>query len=406
MLKKAREQIVKASEAQDFDKALEIIAGLYRENPQDPQVVARLGEWLEDARDISMLNAPPPHQPLFGEIADTLAALAKAARGSDDEAPLMSALATAARMMARQRDAVVEESSRRVIELDPEDARHYYSLGLFLKTRGHFAEGMRVNQTAARLAGKDRGEAYDWNLGICATGARESTVALEVWQRLGQKIRPGRFGLPEGGYPQCKVRLAERPLAERTAETDDPGLEETIWIERLSPCHGIIRSVLFQNLGVDYGDVILIDGAPCTYHTYGGKQIPVFPHLATLERSHYRFFDFAGTQEEAEQLARLSADLERDAIVYSHTESYRVLCAACWRDPDREHQHGKQEEKHVVKGRIAAPPDYEPRVLLQHLDAALAKSESCRLYAPDLCEAAGLSERAAFEKRRFQMITG
>ena len=115
-------------------------------------------------------------------------------------------------------------------------------------------------------------EGCQWNLGICATGAGEGEVALQVWKDLGQKIEMGRFGLPDGGYPQCKIRLAERPLAERDASQDDPGLEETIWVERLSPCHGIIRSVLYQDLGIDYGDVVLFDGAPITYHTYGEER--------------------------------------------------------------------------------------------------------------------------------------
>src|SRR5262249_53002825 len=155
-------------------------------------------------------------------------------------------------------------------------------------------EGMIANQRAAALVAEPS-EAVQWNLGICATGAREGAVALDVWKRLEQKIEMGRFGLPEGSYATCKVRLAERPLAERDAESDDPGLEETIWIERLSPCHGIVRSVLYQRLGVDFGDVVLIDGAPITHHKYGDRDIPVFPHLATLVRSNYQFFDFAGT---------------------------------------------------------------------------------------------------------------
>src|SRR5581483_5227731 len=154
--------------------------------------------------------------------------------------------------------------------------------------------------------------------------------------------------LPDGSYPRCKVRLAERPLAERNAESDDPGLEETIWIERLSPCHGIFRSVLYQNLGVDFGDVILIDGAPITYHRYDETEVPVFPHLATLVRNQYQFFDFAGTQEEAKQIAGASVDLERDAIVYAHSESFRTLCMSCWRDPGVDHSHGETVEKHMV----------------------------------------------------------
>jgi hypothetical protein len=90
---------------------------------------------------------------------------------------------------------------------------------------------------------------------------------------LGQHIEMGRFGLPEGSYGQVKVRLAEHPLAERKAGENDPGLEETIWIERLSPCHGIVRSALFQDLGVDYGDVVLFDGAPVTHHKYGEDHV-------------------------------------------------------------------------------------------------------------------------------------
>jgi hypothetical protein len=308
-------------------------------------------------------------------------------------------------MMGRQHDDIVERSARRLIELEPKVSHHHYNLGLFLKTRGRFREGMLANQTAESLSG-ERSDACEWNLGICATGAGESAVALEVWKRIGQKIEMGRFGLPDGSYPMCKVRLAERPLAERTAAEDDPGLQETIWIERLSPCHGIIRSVLYQELGVGYGDVILFDGAPITYHTYEGERIPVFPHLTTLVRNDYHHFDFAGTQEEAKQVASATDDFEDDTIVYAHSENYRVLCAKCWRDPDLEHSHDDEQlTKHVVTGRIAAPRAREPRELLRQLDAAIRKREPCRLYVPDLCEAAGLSERAAMERRRFTMIT-
>ncbi len=307
--------------------------------------------------------------------------------------------------MARQQDDIADRSYRRLIELDPKSPNRHYNLGLFLKTRGRFREGMTANQAAERLSDKWP-EAYEWNLGICATGAREGRLALQVWKRLDQKIEMGRFELPDGRYPQYKVRLAQRPLAERAADADDPGLEETIWLERLSPCHGIVRSVLYQDLGVDYGDVVLFDGAPITYHTYGEKKVPVFPHLATLNRNNYHLFDFAGTQASAGQIADASEDLEGDAVVYSHSENTVLLCASCWRSPDVHHRHENTVEKHVVTGRIAAPANLDLRELLRQLDAAVAKREPCRIYAPDLCEAAGLPERAAIERRRFEMIAG
>ena len=199
--------------------------------------------------------------------------------------------------------------------------------------------------------------------------------------------------------------VRERPLAERTADLDDPGEEETVWIERLSPCHGIIRSVLYRNLGVDYGDVILMDGAPITYHTYGEEQIPVFPHLATLLRRNYRFFDFSGTQQAARQLADISDELEGDTVIYSHSESFKIMCANCWRNPDLDHAEHEKMEKHVVTGRIAAPPDIAPARLLDLIDQGIARRENCQLYAPDLCAAAGQLAREQIDRRRFALLT-
>jgi hypothetical protein len=385
------------------ERSLEVLERIHEAHRTNELLLGLLGDALDAARDLGMLNAPPPESELFATVVDKLGALTAKARGADHEHILLTGLATAARMMARQRDQLAESAHRRLLELEPDVGYRHYNYGLLLKTRGRFREGMAANQRAATLA-KEPSNATEWNLGICATGAREGTAALEVWKRMEQKIEMGRFGLPEGSYPSCKVRLAERPLADRTADSDDPGLEETIWIERLSPCHGIIRSVLYQRLGVDYGDVVLIDGAPITYHKYGDREVPVFPHLATLLRSNYQFFDFAGTQDGEGRINGASEDLDRDSVIYSHSENFSVLCAGCWRDQDIDHEHGETEEKHVVRGRIAAPPDVAPSELLRQIDAAMAKRSPCRIYSPDLCAAAGLTERVAFERRRFDML--
>jgi hypothetical protein len=327
------------------EMALHALAEIYSAHSQNASVLGLLGQALEEARDIDLLNAPPPEHPLFLNVVNTLTELSEKAEGGEAETQLLQGLATAARMMARQRDEVVERCCRRLIELNPKDSNRHYDFGLFLKTRGRFREGMIANEAAEELA--DRWpESYEWNLGICATGAGEGAVALQVWKRLDQKIEMGRFELPDGKYPQCKVRLAQRPLAERAADSDDPGLEETIWVERLSPC-----------------------------------------------------------QQSAGQIADATDDLERDAIVYSHSENTIRLCESCWRNPDLDHRHEGTVEQHVVSGRIAAPADFDVRELLRELDAAVAKREPCRIYTPDLCDAAGLTARAVFERRRFEMIT-
>ncbi len=385
------------------ERRLEILQSVATAYADDLSMLSFVGELFETVCDIDFLNSPPPTEALFAEVIDRLVTLTRDVADKDQLESAMFGLASGARAMGRQYDQLAERTYKRLIELDPERSAYRYNLGLFYKTRGRFEEGLAANQRAVSLA-EEPTEGTLWNLGICATGAGEGAIALDVWKRLEQKIEMGRFDFPDGSYPQCKIRLAERPLAERDAAVDDPGLEETIWIERLSPCHGIIRSVLYQDLGVDYGDVVLFDGAPITYHTYGDRQYPVFPHLATLRRRGYRTFDFAGTQDAAGRLADVSADLERDSVVYSHTENYQLVCRNCWSDPDRDHDEHDQEEKHAVTGQIAAPPGIDPADLLAQIDAAIAEREPCRIYSPDLCEAAGVKDRSRFERRRFDLL--
>ena len=385
--------------------AIDILSEIAQSHEQDVRILSALGQCLEGVRDIDDLNAPPPGDSVFRNVVERLNSLATIYEGRPEQETILRGLATSARMLARQHDAIAESSVRKLTEIDPRNSAYHYNLGLFFKTRGRFAEGVTSNRIAARLAERVV-ESTEWNLGICATGAGDAATALEVWKRMGQKLEIGRFGLPEGLYPSCKVRLAERPLAQRTANLDDPGAEETIWIERLSPCHGIIRSVLYGTLGVDYGDVILMDGAPITYHTYGEDRVPVFPHLATLLRRNYQFFDFAGTQDTAGQLADVSVELDGDAIIYPHSENLKMLCATCWRDPDVDHARHESMEKHVVTGRIAAPRDIAPERLLDLIDKSIGKRERCQLYAPDLCAAAGLMARERIDRRRFALLTG
>lgn len=389
-----------------IDLALEALGAVADANPDNAGVSASVGFRLDAARDIGDLNAAPPDHPLFGRIVDELTPHLRP--GADDEIPLLLGLSIAVRMLGRQHDQLALHCYERLAELEPDEASSHYNLGLLHKTRGRFAEGLAANRRAmALLASDDHREPYDWNLGICATGAGDGQAALEVWKRIGSKIEMGRFGLPDGRYPSTKVKLAERPLAERSADDDSPGLEETVWVERLSPCHGIIRSVLYQELGIDFGDVVLFDGAPITYHRYGDETVPVFPHLATLQRSGYQIYDFLGTQDQPLRLSGLSDQLADDAVVYSHTESFELLCPHCWRsgEIDRSHHHHTQEHQ-VITGKVAAPPHISPADLLAQLDKALTDLDDCRILVPALCDAADQAERSAAEWDLVEMYFG
>ena len=386
-----------------IELGLQLVTEIIAAHRDSLKILGKLGEATQGVRDIDQLNLAAPEEPIFEALVERLAGLAgSGGLSGEDETTVLSGLATATRMMARQHDGLARKTYQRLVELDPNNSTSHYNYGLFLKTRGLFAEGMAENSVARSMVASPV-ESYEWNYGICATGANEGELALEVWKQMGNKLEMGRFGLPDGGYPECKVRLAERPLAERGKDNDDPGLEETVWIERLSPCHGVIRSVLYQELGVNFGDAVLIDGAPITYHSYGEREIPVFPQLATLRRNNYQIYEFAGMQDAPGSIEDSSEELSMDAVIYSHTENVQIVCSSCWRDGTMDHQHDRVE-KSIVTGKIAAPPEMTPKQLLAELDRALEKKPACRVYSPALCTTAGEESRALVEARRLEMI--
>lgn len=387
-----------------IDQSLALLSDIYDAHNDNDDIIILIGSSMEACRNLDYLNDPPPEHPLFEEIITSLSKMAESCNDTEKESLIIEALSGATRLAARRYDELAQKSYARLVELLPDTSWAHYNQGLFFKTRGYFSESVIANQRSIELAD----EACDgnlWNLGISATGSGQGEIALDVWKGLGQKIELGRYDLPEGGYPSCKIRLAERPLSERDTEHDDPGLEETVWIERLSPCHGIIRSVLYQDLGVDYGDVILFDGAPVTYHKYGDKEIAVFPHLATIKKNNYKFFDFAGTQSSNGELGGISEYLDSDAVIYSHTERFKFLCSGCWNDESVDHEHGETEENNVVIGRIAIPPGVEPIDTIKKIDSALKGSPGSRIFSPDLCYAAGMRDRARIEERRFNLLS-
>jgi hypothetical protein len=165
---------------------------------QDARIFSSLGQCLEAVRDIDDLNAPPPRNSIFLTVVEKLEAFAWAYEGRPEQVPILRGLATSARMLARQRDALAESSFRKLTEIEPRKSAHHYNLGLFHKTRGRFAEGVTSNQIAVSLADEVT-DSYEWNLGICATGAGNAAVALDVWKRMGAGDRDRTFR-PAGGF--------------------------------------------------------------------------------------------------------------------------------------------------------------------------------------------------------------
>lgn len=369
----------------------------------DRSVLVDLGSASEGLVDLRYLNDPSPTDPFFGELCDRLEAALEATSNFEEGWLVAWGLSTVARVCGRSRDAACERAHQVLTLPDPPRWVDVYNHGLFLKIRGRFAESMAANERAMALGGADD-DAVVWNLGIAATAIGEGERALGLWrEKLGAVLELGADGLPTGTWPACQVRLAEHPLAERSVDQDGPGLEETVWVQRLSPCHGRIRSALFNDLGVDYGDVVLFDGAPVVVRRRGDREVPVYPHLATIRREGWTNLAFSATQQGHHDVDQLGRSLPGDLDLYVHTDRYRVLCRSCWEQAEHA-VHGEEEEHRVVTGKLVAPPGMALTAVGEALDAGLKAAGTVRLYVPDLWAAVGDVPRAEVERRRAGML--
>jgi hypothetical protein len=391
----------------DLDRRLELADALLSERIDDEHVPRIFGDQLESFVDMRYLNDAPPTHPFFGRLLEVLARHFDKATGEQGRVSAAFALAHVARLSGRSADVLCERVHQELLRLEPNKWQNHYNYGLFLKTRGRFADGARANQRAMELAGDDV-EPVFWNLGICATGAGQGDVALGVWrERVSFKGALGEDGLPAGKFHQVKVRVAQRPLSERSAAADSPGTEETLWLERLSPCHGRVLSPPFSAVGVEYGDLVLFDGAPITKHEVDGREVPVFPQLATIRRSGWRVFQFAGRQITPGQIGDLSEALPGDSVLYPHTERMRFFCKKCWESggDGAAHAHSTERKNHtIVRGKFCV----DPAVSLSDVDRVLGQLLQSKpgvvIACPDFQLAAGNARRAAQDSQEFERL--
>jgi len=376
----------------------------------DKQRVYAAARAAVDAAEEEPMDVPPAiDNPALGaartfrELLDRL--LPDEANDSEIGGALLTDLAMALRLAGSEHDVDARDAIRRAIELDPSDAHRWYCLGLLCKWRGRWAEGVEANQKARELGLTT--EAVLWNLAICATGARDTFTAAEAWLALGMKSRPGVDGLPlmeRRGLAQIRVStLGEgvAPAAHRAGAGDYTF--EYLWVEPSSPCHGVVVNPTIYDLVVDYGDVVLWDGAPVGWREHGGKRYPRFPLLERLERAPlYRWY-FVAKQPRAGAVVALAKELGDDIVIEAHSEEAFLLCKECAeRGVQPGHHHGHNEPR-FANGKFIVPHDRDLRAFANHLDALLAR-DGITLAIPSLAIVLGDSERQRDEDRRWREL--
>jgi hypothetical protein len=193
------------------------------------------------------------------------------------------------------------------------------------------------------------------------------------------------------GLPPVQVRVATVGSGLKVGEVPDRSVGfELVWVTPLSPCHGVVSSATYRVASVDYGDVLLWDGAPVGFGEHGGSRVPRFALLAVLSRGDEHRFRFVALQQGAGQVAELEAELPSDALLFIHQERIEMLCARCASgDLLRKHEHLAPEEHRLVHGKVVLPASTELSTFRSALDAVLARHPAVHLVMPGLLEAIG-----------------
>lgn len=305
-----------------FPQALPWAEQALRGFAQDAQVVIALAAALLRAAELRPPDEPPfmqgPAHLVAGACQRCFEALPSALRtDANIGGYLQINMADALRLMGPEYDEDAQKAYQVALTIDDARAGWWFQLGLLHKWRGRFREGLAANQKAlARLGAAGARRPALWNLAICATALGEGALALQAWAELGIKGELSQAGMPfVPDMPALQVRVAT--LGEDTGQHDPLPAKavtfEVLWVTPFSPCHGVIQTPSARRASVDFGDVVLWDGAPVELREVEGRRVPIFPLLWVLRPGDERRLRFVGMQKQPGLVQGLAQSLQGSA---------------------------------------------------------------------------------------------
>jgi tetratricopeptide (TPR) repeat protein len=288
-------------------------------------------------------------------------------------------LADALRMMGPEQDEDALKAYQLALTIDGTRGAWWFHLGLLHKWRGRFREGLEANQKAYARMGAQR--PVLWNLAICATALGEGKLALEAWEKLGIRGELSQgSGMPfVPNMPPMQVRVAT--LGEETGQSDPLPQQavtfEVLWVQPLSPCHGVVQSPTARKASIDYGDVVLWDGAPVRMNRIKAadgetRDVPVFPLLWILRPGDERRLRFVGMQKKKGTVQALSEALGPDTSLAVYDE-----------------RSSPKGDAHLFYGKLLAPAERDLGEVRKLLEKGLRERIGLTLSVPKLYELLG-----------------
>lgn len=297
--------------------------------------------------------------------------------------------ANALRLCGPQHDEAAQDAFGRALALDPERGWWWYDLGLLHKWRGRFSQGLDCNLKARARVGDEK--RVLWNLAICATATGDGDLAAGVWAQLGMTAAvDATSGMPfVDGLPPMFLRVLSRGTGYAGSLLPDRSTGfELVSIAPLSPCHGVVQTPTFRDAPLDYGDVVLWDGAPVATRPDGQ---PIFAVLEVLRRGEERRFPFVGLHTTGHEIETLREELAPNARLFVQREHLELSCPRCAQG-ETLHDHAPPKDR-LIYGKVVAPSTTTLEHLRSQWDRA-QRRHALAFAAPALYEALGDTKRA------------
>jgi len=312
--------------------------------------------------------------------------------------------ANALRLAGWDHDTDARRAFEAALGLAPREPGFWADLGLLHKWRGRWEEAADAFDRAIEHGEDRRGTL--WNAALCATALGRGARAVDAWREARIPARLNDAGMPVvDGLEPARVRVPARGagIASGDAVPDEARSFEIVWVSPLTPVHGVVASPTFRDAPVDWGDVILWDGAPVAVTPVAERPVPLFPLLEILRRGEEHRLRFVGLQQAPGDAEALGDELPDGCAVAIHSERVEWVCPRCASgDALVRHDHAPAEEHRLVYGKLVAPRDTDLGALRDALERAIHARGTVRLAIPELYERLGDTRRAGIEHQAWR----
>jgi len=359
-------------------------------------------------QDEPKLEAEGPAEHAADLAKAALVALSDAERANKDVGGWLRSLhANALRLCGPARDEEAQAAFEVALDADRGDGGLWFDLALLHKWRGRWKPAYDCNLRAQARLGDTKPVLF--NLGISATAANDGNVAGLCWKKLGftPTLNEKSGHAFVDGLPPMQVRVLSRGSGYGFpgAIPDQAVSFEVVWVQPLSPCHGVVVTPTFRDAPIDYGDVVLWDAAPVTVVAGPDGPVPRFPLLEILRRGDERRIRFVALEQKRGDAEALASSLPDGCKVVVQEERVEHICPICASgDSMKKHDHLPPEEHRIVYGKLLAPGEVAPPELRAALDAAIRSSGTVSMAIPGLYELLGDAKRAGQEHQAWRGI--